>query len=224
MSDLDKFAYCALEIDNKGTVQFVEHKNNIQTQEEWTRPWTKTTLTYSIVSGTEDLPKTSKEFKALGIALTLWGTEIALKFKRVKPDENPDIRISFEKSDVNTTFRERPSVLAYAYLPGQGKNSGVVVFNEDRDWTLSETIVNGKKTFSLYHVMIHELGHTLGLLHDEQSSTWDVMDPYYNPSVETPSSNDIARIRKIYPKRDFTGKEHLYSRLKKALLRIIRRG
>ena len=217
------YAYCALEIAEDGHIEFIENKPTNQSQQEWDRPWTKKELTYSIISGTEDIPKTSKEFKALGIALTSWGAEVDLKFSRVKPTENPDIRISFEKSDINTTFKENPNVLAYAYMPGQGKVSGIVVFNEDKTWDLSENYVNGKKVYSLYHVMIHELGHTLGLRHDEKSETWDIMDPYYNPKVEMPSPNDIYRIRKLYPIRDF-GNWSRYDRLKNALLRIIRRG
>jgi predicted Zn-dependent protease len=83
--------------------------------------------------------------------------------------------------------------------------------------------VDGKRSWNLIHVMIHELGHTLGLMHDEHLETSDVMDPYYNAKMLDLSDWDITRIRNLYPVRTFGGRWHLYSRLKRWLVKRKRR-
>jgi hypothetical protein len=201
----------------------MEKLSDVSHQKEWGHKWNKKTLTYSVVSGTEDLPKNSKEFLALGIALTTWGAEIDLKFKRVKSFENPDIRLEFKTSAQDHMFEENRNVLAYAYYPGQGEVSGRIVFNEDYLWTMDGKPVDGKRSWNLIHVMIHELGHTLGLMHDEHHETSDVMDPYYNAKMLDLSDWDITRIRNIYPIRTFGGRWYLYSRLKRWLVKRKRR-
>lgn len=195
--------YCALELSDIGTVQFVESNVTQSEQKEWKHPWNKKILTYSIIIGTEDIPKNSKEFLALGIALTTWGAEVDLKFRRVKSNENPDIQIEFKTSNQDSTFKENNRILAYAYFPKQGSVSGLVVFNEDYLWSMDGKMNNGNQTWNLIHVMTHELGHTLGLYHDEHNDTNDIMDPYYNKQILDLSDWDIIRIRKLYPIRIF---------------------
>lgn len=214
-------AYCELRIDDFGNTKFIE-SNVTQSQREWERPWTKRTLTYSIIKGTEDLPKNSKEFLALGLGLQTWATEIDLEFVRVKSAENPDIRIEFKTSQQDHRFEERPQVLAYAYMPSQGSVSGLVVFNDDYLWSMDGKRHEGQRTWNMIHVMIHELGHTLGLVHDEHNDTSDVMDPVYNERILDLSNWDIIRIRQLYPIRIFKNWSR-YQRLKNWIKRRVRR-
>lgn len=214
--------YCELRLDNNDNVKFIENNNVTQSQKEWTRIWTKRILTYSIINGTQDIPKNSKEFLALGIALVTWGAEVDLKFRRVKHTENPDIRIEFKTAVQEHRFEESPNVLAFAFMPGQGSASGIVVFNEEYLWSMDGKRIDGQRTWNVIHVMIHELGHTLGLLHDEHNDTSDVMDPFYNPNVLELSDWDILRIRQLYPIRNFKNWIR-YSRLKNWLFHRKRR-
>ena len=134
-------------------------------------------------------------------------------------------------------FKERPSILAVAYMPGQGSFSGKVIFNNAYLWSLNGKPISVKeakkrgypvlgdppddqmlKTFNIIHVLIHELGHILGLRHDEHHDSKDVMDAFYSGKLEL-SLWDIYRILAKYPRRIFS-RWNAYARLKKAFKRI----
>ena len=64
--------------------------------------------------------------------------------------------------------------------------------------------------------MIHEIGHSLGLKHDADDNTTDVMDPYYDGKVLDLSSRDLYRIRVKYGTRVWRSWD-MYARVKKWL-------
>ena len=191
-----------------------------ESQSEWTRKWEHNPVTYSLLRDSEDIPRQAEERKALNLAMTTWDFEIPLKLQWVKKDQNPDIRIEFKTKDEEPYFKERPSVLAFAYFPGQGSVSGIIIFNEEYRWSLDgkplKMINEGgveimAKTFNIITVLIHEIGHSLGLKHSE-STTRDVMNPYYEAEILDLTAEDIYRIRKIYGIRIW--RWNLYSRVK----------
>lgn len=174
--------------------------------------------------------------KGLNFAMTTWDLEIDIQFKSWRYDTglvNGNIQITFESSDENPYFEDKPTVLAYAYFPGQGSVSGKVVFNNDYIWSLDGKPISGKdakakgwvnmntsdnvsiKTWNVIHVLIHELGHSLGLKHDAHGDTSDVMDAYYSGKLEL-SAWDIFRILLKYPAREYS-RFHHYGRLKRWL-------
>ena len=163
--------------DLNGKVEFVSE------QTEWQHKWEKDILTYDIEHH-ETLKLISKKQlkRAVNLAMTTWDFEIPVKFKSAW-DTQADIEIRFKTKDEDTYFKDKPSVLAYAYFPGQAEFSGKVVFNASYIWDLKGNGISGKdaikkglvenayptnilKTYNLYAVLIHELGHTLGLNHD----------------------------------------------------------
>ena len=202
-----------------------------ETQQEWNGKWNKDTLTYAVVRDTEDIEGTKSESIAMALALTTYAVEIPIKFKRVKASENPDLRIEFKSKAEEPQFRDRPSTLAFAYFPAQGVVSGSVVFNDEYLWSLDGNSVDNPatpnpkdrlRTYNIIHVLIHELGHSLGLRHDENNDTKDVMDPYYDGKVLELSPNDIIRIRAKYGIRVFKNWSR-YTRIKNWLFHRKRR-
>ena len=196
---------------NMNKIEFIE-----DTQTEWRHKWTLDVMYYDVISPCRTLEE-KKVRKALNLAMTTWNLEIPIKFKsnwnnRRNPISN--ITIDFKTSDEDHYFKDKPSVLAYAYFPGQGDVSGKVIFNNDYIWSTNGKPISGKKakekgyvvdayddnqlkTYNLIHVLIHELGHTLGLRHDAHNDTSDIMDPYYSGKLEL-SNYDLMRIRAKY--------------------------
>ena len=183
-----------------GKVEFVSE------QTEWQHKWEKDVLTYD-VEYHESLKLLSKRQlkRAVNLAVSTWNFEIPLKFKSAW-NTQADIEIRFKTKDEDNYFKDKPSVLAYAYFPGQSNYSGKVVFNASYIWDLKGKGIKGSeatnilKTYNLYAVLIHELGHTLGLKHDVSGSKEgsDVMDAYYSVNNLDLSDRDILRIRVKY--------------------------
>ena len=203
--------------DLNGKVEFVSE------QTEWEHKWGKDVLTYDIEHH-ETLKLISKRQlkRAVNLAISTWNFEIPIKFKSAW-NTKADIEIRFKTKDEDKYFKDRPSVLAYAYYPGQGKASGKVVFNASYIWDLKGKGISGKnaikkgivdnayptnilKTYNLYAVLIHELGHTLGLKHDVtgKKDGADIMDPYYSVTNLDLSDRDIYRIRVKYGQRVYS--------------------
>jgi|TARA_B110000263_G_scaffold191610_1_gene169548 hypothetical protein len=217
---------------NNDKVEYIEN-----TQTEWRHKWDLDTMYYDVISPCRTLSQ-KKVRKALNLAMTTWDIEIPVKFKsnwnnyRV-PQSN--ITIDFKSSDEDHYFRDRPSVLAYAYFPGQGSVSGKVIFNNDYIWSANGKPISGKKakergyvvdahdtnqlkTYNIVHVLIHELGHTLGLRHDEHRNTSDVMDAFYSGKLDL-SNYDLIRIRTKYGIRIWANWAR-YSQVKRIVSRI----
>jgi len=185
--------------DLNGKVEFVSE------QTEWQHKWEKDILTYD-VEYHDSLKLISKRQlkRAVNLAISTWNFEIPLKFKSAWKTQ-ADIEIRFRTKEEDNYFKDKPSVLAYAYFPGQGSVSGQVVFDEAIKKGLVENAhaSNILKTYNIYAVLIHELGHTLGLKHDVSGASdgKDIMDPYYSVDNLDLSDRDIYRIRVKYGQR-----------------------
>ena len=210
------------------------HSNNeveFETQQnEYPHKWDKSIVTYAVLRGTEDLPDDSMEKLVMNLAMTTWDFEIPLVLQVVKKDENPDITLEFSDSDHDDYFKDRPSVLAYAYYP-KTSLEGVIKFNDDYLWSLDGQPVpapydpTGRtkfKTYNLLHTLIHEIGHSLGLSHSEDTQYSNtVMYPFYNGQIDL-DEYDIERIVAKYGSRQWAHPIH-YDRMKTWLKVRVRR-
>jgi hypothetical protein len=210
------------------------HNNNeveFETQQtEHPHKWEKPIVTYAMIRGTDDLPEDSMEVIAMNLAMTTWDFEIDLTLQVVKKNENPDITLEFSDSENDEYFKDRPSVLAYAYYP-KTSMQGVIKFCDDHLWSLDGKPVaapydpTGRTTFKTYnmlHTLIHEIGHSLGLTHSEGTQySKTVMYPFYNEQLDL-DEYDIERIIAKYGSRQWSHPIH-YTRMKNWLKIRVRR-
>ena len=195
---------CYVKAKNGG-LQFIEEK-----QTHWKHKWDKQTVTYALQKDTEDIEGRRIEERAVNLAFLTWNIEIPLKLKSVRGRKTPDIYINFVHAKNDAYLKNKKNVLAYAYFPKTSKQ-GKIVFNEDYLWT-----VNGRNnSYNMVHVLIHELGHSLGLTHDVSDRN-SVMWYQYNGRMNL-TKYDINRICEKYGRRKFSGR--IYSRIKQLIRR-----
>ena len=155
-------------------------------------------------------------------------TDLIIQQKR-RGTAEADILINFTGAKDDNFFKNRPSVLAYAYGASTGIG-GDITFNDDHIWTLDgkpitaldayekglivgfDDPTNKIKTYDAQHTGTHEGGHSLSMKHLD-SCNGCVMFPYYNGSRKF-HSNDLAYLHRLYGKAGVSHKikAHLYRR------------
>lgn len=185
----------------------LNQNGSFQTTKELTAKWNNQVITYSIKNYTNDFDDLRK---ALNLAMTTWDIEIPITLKYTT--KTADINLEFSVSD--KYFNDSPGVLAYAYFPDSGNLSGKIVFNDNYLWSIDGRAISGEEymrrtgkkisdptnffaTYNILHTLIHEIGHSLGLIHSNFKT--DVMYPFYNGMTYL-SDNDITRITNKYGK------------------------
>ncbi len=111
-------------------------------------------------------------------------------------DREAVIRIRFESSrhtaSCDTGFSSPATVLAHAYTVGC--NTGEIHLNADLQWSLVGTRSTGSNQlrYDLRSVVIHEVGHLLGLGH--AGSEASVMHASYSGAKRRPGDNEVRAV------------------------------
>ena len=127
-------------------------------------------------------------------AFHAWAQYSRLKFKRVY-DSSADIIIAFGSyyHGDRHPFDGPGNILAHAYYPyEENAFGGDIHFDNDENWKENATSMNEGVDFLT--VLVHELGHSLGLAHSFVYSS--LMFPYYKGT--TPAQLDYDDILAMY--------------------------
>lgn len=113
-------------------------------------------------------------------AAAIWSSISCLEITRARPKQSPAIHISFEHRihNDNNDFDGPGRVLGHTFYPSQNKldymNSYIHFDIEDFNLMADEINENGRiKTLTkitFMHVVLHEMGHALGIKHRQNSS------------------------------------------------------
>ncbi|XP_071577244.1 matrix metalloproteinase-27-like [Temnothorax nylanderi] len=137
--------------------------------------WPRTHLTWDFYVAAKE------ELNTARAAFDLWSQHSALTFKR--SETNPDIIISWRtrrhgNTNINVNgpncsakFNGPGNVLAHAYLPtNEAGFVSEVHVDGDEPWHI-HVGNNPPNTFSLHFTLTHEIGHSLGLPHNERKTS-----------------------------------------------------
>jgi len=201
---LESSAYGADALVGGASTQFV--KSNLK----WSQPGglgNPVNITYSLSNLlTSDLGGTlspTAVYDAVEEALGLWARYAPLQFTEVLDSgpglvdagysgfNRPNIRFGHHAID------GRNNVLAHAYLPDGSGLAGDVHLDSGDTWSTQGSF----NSIDIIEVLTHELGHSLGLNHEEDNDA--IMNAFYGSRYDGPGTgfllpDDINGIRAIY--------------------------
>lgn len=175
------------------------NSNNFQDNAD--NKWNKTDITWSFfLANRSVLIITQKAFR-------LWADSSNLKFREHR-GRNADITISLQRGDHHYAYgKERCNsppfdgpgqVLAHAFLPYINNRKVEIHMDNEERWSLDTSGEEQDSTMvNFYRVLIHEIGHTIGLTHSNSMDS--IMYPFYHMEWDFMLGDvDKKNIQKLY--------------------------
>lgn len=129
------------------------------------------------------------------VAMSKWAENSLIRFTEVDDETQANVKFKFVGGDHGDgyNFDGPGNVLAHAFFPNQNR-AGAVHFDLSEKWTLNNW--GSPIQIDLFNVVIHELGHALGINHSSQEDS--VMYAWYKPENSKLSEDDLLAIRQLY--------------------------
>src|SRR5262245_4742528 len=147
--------------------------------------WNKQRLTYWVKGSLPNVSSGTFESTARD-SFAAWSAVVPLDFRAAKSGETPDIVIDARRID------GRFGVLAESQLPNGSDRQLMQWYDTSESFVVSAT--PGGNEIDLLAVMIHEIGHVLGLDHAPRNSP-DIMAPTYKVGLRSLQPGDVRRIQ-----------------------------
>ncbi|XP_049813823.1 collagenase 3-like [Schistocerca nitens] len=150
---------------------------------------------------------TKKVLQLTDAAFKIWQDKIDIQFKH--DSNNPDILITNKrrkhKFEIDKSIHcskdldGKGNVLGHAFFPDMNNNPVEIHMDDDEIWYLEMNTNTPKGQTNVFEVLIHEIGHSLGLRHSDDYGS--IMYAYYNGSHLELSQDDIDAIQSLYGKQ-----------------------
>jgi peptidoglycan hydrolase-like protein with peptidoglycan-binding domain len=143
-----------------------------------------------------------------------WGAVTGTTWKRIESWDDSDVEILWHDQhyhselkkqgdkDVSLNEGDRDNLEIEFNFDGPGAQLGHSGFDflhldANEEWLTSDMRKTHPTQFIVYNVVLHEIGHVLGLEHSK--SPGDLMGPFYADEHKDLSAGDIVAIKTVYP-------------------------
>lgn len=159
--------------------------------------WFLYNLTYSLTGVISDKNQTSLQSakKALNDAFSNWQSISCFEFFDVTPSLNANIKIVFTNDKIDHHCnRKFHGTAAHAFFKYHNKYPATIHVNNEIFWMESK---NPPGSISLKTVLLHEIGHVLGLYHSDKKDSVMYQDIFTN-KIKIISDDDKKALDYIY--------------------------
>ncbi len=164
--------------------------------------WASNNIEFYIgFNGSEDNISAADYQSALNNAITSWNNNSNFQYSINSAYKDPCTdnlekynSVRFKDDICGTAFGANVlAVASTSYSSGYTDDSDII-FNSSITWGIHDN--NSNSPIDFKRVALHEVGHTLGIGHEEDNSS--IMNPSYQGNITTLQTDDINGIRAIY--------------------------